>query len=132
MVMTDPVADMLTRIRNGLERTKDSVDVPRSKLKAGVCEQLKEQGYILDYKSIRDKRQGKLRIYLKYGPGGDPVIQELNRISKPGRRRYVGVDEIPNVKAGLGIAILSTPEGVLIGREAKKKNVGGELLCEVW
>lgn len=132
MVMTDPVADMLSRIRNGLIRRKDSVDVPRSNLKAGICDQLKEEGFILDYKSIKDKRQGKLRIYLKYGPEDEPVIRELKRVSKPGLRRYVGVEEIPNVKEGLGVALLSTPNGVLTGRQARDARVGGELLCEVW
>ncbi|MFB6356917.1 MAG: 30S ribosomal protein S8 [bacterium] len=132
MVMTDPVADMLTRIRNALGRNADNVDVPASKLKQGICDKLKEQGYIIDYNFIKNKEQGILRLYLKYGPDGEAVINELERISKPGLRKYVGVDEIPRVKSGLGVALLSTSNGVLTGREAREENVGGEHLCEVW
>ncbi len=132
MQVTDPVADMLSRINNALVREQNVVDIPASKLKRGICEKLEEQGFIRDFKNIRNPRQGILRIYLKYGPGDDSVISGLNRVSSPGRREYVGVDDIPLVKSGLGIALLTTPEGVLTGQEARDHNVGGELLCEVW
>ncbi len=132
VAVDDPVSDMLTRIRNALDRNNDRVDVPASKLKEGISEVLLEEGYILDFKTIRNPRQGTLRLYLKYGPDGESIMDRLEKISKPGRRQYVSVDEIEPVKSGLGIAILSTPEGVLSGREARDRNVGGEFLCEVW
>jgi small subunit ribosomal protein S8 len=132
MQTTDPVSDLLTRIRNGLVREKERVDVPASNLKEGIVEKLIEQGYIRDYKYINNNKQGIIRVLLKYGPGDEPVISELERLSKPGRRRYVSVDEIPTVKSGLGIALLSTSNGVLTDQEAREQNVGGELLCEIW
>lgn len=132
MNVTDPVGDMLARLKNGLHREAENVDIPASELKEGLCKKLLEQGYITDYKFIRTPRQGNLRVYLKYDDGGDSVISELERKSKPSRRVYLKVDEIPVVKSGLGIALLTTPEGVLTGREAREKNVGGEFLCEVW
>lgn len=132
MQTTDPVADLLTRIRNGLVRNKDRVDVPASNLKEGIVDKLIEQGYVRGYKYINNNKQGLLRVLLKYGPEGEPVISELKRSSIPSRRQYVGVDEIPSVKSGLGIALLSTSNGVLTDLEAREENVGGELLCEVW
>ena len=132
MSMTDPVADMLTRLRNGINRKKECVDIPASKLKEGVCRKLFDQGYIRDVKSIGNKRQGILRVYLKYDDEGKSLISALERKSKPSLRVYLGVDEIPIVKSGLGIAMLSTPRGVLTGKEARDQNVGGEFLCEVW
>ncbi|MFB6344639.1 MAG: 30S ribosomal protein S8 [bacterium] len=132
VAVDDPVADMLTRIRNALDRDKDRVDIPSSQVKEGVAEVLLEEGYILDFKNIRNPRQGTLRLYLKYDPQGDPVIDTMKKISKPGRRHYIGADEIEPVKSGLGISILSTPKGVLSGRQARDKNVGGAYLCEVW
>lgn len=132
MQVTDPVADMLSRIDNALDRRKNVVDIPASKLKKGISQKLKEQGFIRDFKNIRNPRQGILRLYLKYGPEEESVISDLESISSPGRREYVGVDEIPLIKSGLGIALLTTPEGVLTGQEARDQNVGGELLCEVW
>lgn len=132
VAVDDPVADMLTRIRNALDRDKDRVDIPSSQIKEGIANVLLDEGYILDFKNIRNPRQGTLRLYLKYGPDGDPVIDTMKKISKPGRRQYVGADDIKPVKSGLGISILSTPEGVLSGRQARSENVGGEFLCEVW
>jgi len=130
--VTDPVADMLTRVNNALVRKQDVVDIPSSSLKRGIAKKLLDEGFIIDYKNIRNPRQGTLRLHLKYGPNDESVIQGLKRVSKPGRRRYVGVEEIPLVKSGLGIALLTTPKGVLTGREARAENVGGEFLCEVW
>lgn len=132
VAVDDPVSDMLARIRNALDRDKPRVDIPASSLKEGISEVLLEEGYILDFKTIRNPRQGTLRLYLKYGPDEEPIIETLKKISKPGRRKYVGADEIDPVKSGLGISILSTPEGVLSGRDARDKNVGGEYLCQVW
>ncbi len=132
MNVTDPVADMLTRVNNALVRKQDVVDIPSSSLKRGIAKKLLDEGFIIDYKNIRNPRQGTLRLHLKYGPNDESVIQGLKRVSKPGRRRYVGVEEIPLVKSGLGIALLTTPKGVLTGREARAENVGGEFLCEVW
>lgn len=132
MQTTDPVSDLLTRIRNGLVREKERVDVPASNLKEGIVEKLIQEGYVRDYKYINNNKQGIIRVLLKYGPGNDPVISDIDRLSKPGRRRYVGVEDIPTVKSGLGIALLSTSNGVLTDHEAREQNVGGELLCEVW
>lgn len=132
VAVDDPVSDMLTRIRNALDRDKDRVDIPASKLKEGISDVFLEEGYILDFKKIRNPRQGTLRLYLKYGPDDEPIIDKLEKVSTPGRREYVSVDEIEPVKSGLGISILSTPEGVLSGRQARERNVGGEYLCEVW
>lgn len=132
VAVDDPVSDMLTRIRNALDRDKDRVDIPASQLKEGISEVFLEEGYILDFKKIRNPRQGTLRLYLKYGPDDEPIIDKLEKVSTPGRREYVSVDEIEPVKSGLGISILSTPEGVLSGRQARERNVGGEYLCEVW
>ncbi len=133
MVMTDPLADMLTRIRNANKAKHEKVDVPASNLKAQIARILKEEGYIKNYKLIKDGRQGILRIYLKYeGDRKNPVISGLMTISRPGLRRYVKKEEIPQVLRGLGTAILSTSKGVLTDKEARKLNVGGELLCTVW
>jgi small subunit ribosomal protein S8 len=132
VAVDDPVSDMLARIRNALDRSKDRVDIPASKLKEGVSDVLLDEGYILDHKKIRNPRQGTLRLYLKYGPNDEPIIDTLQKVSKPGRREYVSVDEIEPVKSGLGISILSTPKGVLSGRDAREENVGGEYLCKVW
>jgi small subunit ribosomal protein S8 len=131
-MVTDPVADMLTRIRNGSLAEHEKVDIPSSKLRVRLAEILKEEGFIKNFRLIEDKRQGVLRIYLKYGPGQERVISGLRRVSKPGRRRYVGADRIPSVLGGMGVAILSTPQGVLTDRESRKAKVGGEVLCYVW
>ena len=131
-MVTDPVADMLTRIRNGSLAEHEKVDIPSSKLRVRLAEILKEEGFIKNFRLIEDKRQGVLRVYLKYGPGQERVISGLRRVSKPGRRLYVGADRIPSVLGGMGVAILSTPQGVLTDRESRKAKVGGEVLCYVW
>jgi len=131
-VMVDPIADMLTRIRNANMALHDRVDIPGSRLKRAVAEVLKKEGYIRDYEWIDDDKQGILRIYLKYGPGKQRVITGIKRISRPGLRVYCKKDEIPRVLGGLGIAILSTSKGVLADREARKLGVGGEVICYVW
>ena len=131
-MVTDPVADMLTRIRNGSLAEHEKVDIPSSKLRVRLAEILKEEGFIKNFRLIEDKRQGVLRVYLKYGPSQERVISGLRRVSKPGRRLYVGADRIPSVLGGMGVAILSTPQGVLTDRESRKAKVGGEVLCYVW
>ena len=131
-MVTDPVADMLARIRNGSLAEHEKVDIPSSKLRVRLAEILKEEGFIKNVRLIEDKRQGVLRVYLKYGPGQERVISGLRRVSKPGKRLYVGADRIPSVLGGMGVAILSTPQGVLTDRESRKAKVGGEVLCYVW
>ena len=131
-MVTDPIADMLARIRNGSLAEHEKVDIPSSRLKVRLAEILKEEGFIKNFRLIEDKRQGVLRVYLKYGPGQERVISGLRRVSKPGRRLYVGADRIPSVLGGMGVAILSTPRGVLTDRESRKAKVGGEVLCYVW
>ena len=132
MSMTDPIADMLTRIRNGKMAKLQKVDVPSSNMKVSLANVLKSEGFIKNYKVIADQKQGILRIYLKYIDEKDSVITEITRISKPGSRRYVKGDEIPSVKSGMGIAILSTSKGVVSDRIAREAGVGGELICTVW
>ena len=131
-MMTDPIADMLTRIRNGSKAKLEKVDIPSSKLKLEIAKILKDEGYIKNLKMVKDRRQGVIRVYLKYTDEEVPVIQGLKRVSKPGCRVYAGNDAIPKVLAGLGVAILSTPNGIQTGKQAKKDNVGGEVLCHVW
>lgn len=132
MVMTDPIADLLTRIRNANMVYHESLEVPSSKLKKEIVEILKREGFIRDYEYIEDNKQGILRIYLKYGPNNERVITGLKRISKPGLRIYVKADEVPKVLNGLGIAILSTSKGVLTDKEARAQHVGGEVIAYVW
>ncbi|MFS8651368.1 MAG: 30S ribosomal protein S8 [Caldibacillus sp.] len=132
MVMTDPIADLLTRIRNANMVYHESLEVPSSKLKKEIVEILKREGFIRDYEYIEDNKQGILRIYLKYGPNKERVITGLKRISKPGLRIYVKADEVPKVLNGLGIAILSTSKGVLTDKEARAQHVGGEVIAYVW
>lgn len=131
-MMTDPIADMLTRIRNAIRVKADKVDIPASRMKIEIAKILKEEGFIKSYKIIKDKKQGIIRINLKYTPEGESVISDLQRISKPGRRVYVSKDEIPYVMGGLGIAILTTSKGVMTDKECRLKGVGGEVLCYVW
>jgi small subunit ribosomal protein S8 len=131
MSLSDPTADMLTRIRNGLIARHSTVNVRASKLCEGVCRVMKEQGYIEDYKRIEDNKQGLLRVYLKYGPRGEDVVTELRRVSKPGKRVYSGADGLPRPMGGMGISIVSTSAGVLSDKECREKNVGGEVLCTV-
>lgn len=130
-MMTDPIADMLTRIRNAGSAGHRWVDMPISKLKVEIARLLTESHYVFDHKVLDDGHHGVLRVYLKYYDGA-PVIRHLERVSRPGRRRYVGSSEIPRVRNGLGMAILSTPRGVMSDRAARKNGVGGELLALVW
>ncbi len=131
-MMTDPIADMLTRIRNASKAKHEKVDIPSSKLKIEIAKILKDEGYVKNVKLVKDRRQGLIRVYLKYTDAETPVIQGLKRVSRPGRRVYTGSDTIPRVMAGLGTAILSTPRGIQTGKQARKDNVGGEVLCHVW
>jgi small subunit ribosomal protein S8 len=132
MVMTDPVADYLTRIRNANNVLKETVEIPASNLKKSMTEILKREGFIKDFEYIEDGKQGVIRIYLKYAPNKEKVVIGLKRISKPGLRVHVNKDEIPKVLGGLGIAILSTSKGILTDKEARKELVGGEVICYVW
>ena len=132
MSMSDPVADMLTRIRNGIMASYETVDIPGSKLKINVAKILKAEGFIRNFKLIADPRQGIIRVFLKYDKDGESVIEGLKRISKPSCRVYSGADDIPKVLNGYGINIVSTSQGLLTDREAKQKRVGGEVLCSVW
>ena len=132
MSMTDPMADLLTRIRNAGMAGHAKLDIPSSNVKVAVANVLKDLGYIKNLKTISDSKQGVLRIYLKYDNNQEPVIHEIKRISTPGRRVYVGKDEIPRIKNGLGASILSTSKGVLDDITARKEQVGGEVICTVW
>ena len=132
MNLTDPVADFLTRIRNSIRARHQKLDVPASKLKAEIARILKEEGYIANYKPTEENGQKVIRVYLKYGPNNEAVIRDLQRVSRPGCRVYVGSKEIPRILGGLGINILTTPKGVMTGRQARREGVGGEILCEVW
>jgi small subunit ribosomal protein S8 len=130
-MMTDPIADMLTRLRNAGQAGHRWADMPVSKLKVEIARILKENHYVFDFKVLDDGRHGVLRVYLKYHEG-QPIIRHLERVSKPGRRQYVGAGDVPRVRNGLGMAILSTSRGVLSDRGARKEGVGGELLALVW
>jgi small subunit ribosomal protein S8 len=132
MAVSDPIADMLTRIRNANLARHEHVLVPASKLKLEIAKVLKAQGYIQKYDLVDDKRHGQLRVHLRYSEDRDPVITGLRRISKPGLRTYVDAHHIPRVMGGLGVAVLSTSRGVLTDREARRRRVGGEVLCYVW
>ncbi|MFD1428208.1 small subunit ribosomal protein S8 [Kroppenstedtia sanguinis] len=132
MVMTDPIADMLTRIRNANQVRHESLELPASKLKREIADILKREGFIRDAEYIEDGKQGVLRIFLKYGPNNERVITGLKRISKPGLRVYVNKNEIPRVLRGLGIAVLSTSKGVMTDKEARQSSVGGEVLAYIW
>jgi len=127
----DPIADMLTRIRNANRVGRKMVLIPKSKICTGIAQVLKDEGYIEEYDVIDDAQQGQIRVKLKYSLAGDKVIHELDRQSKPGRRMYRKVEELPNVLNGLGIAVVSTSKGVMSDRKARQENVGGELLCTV-
>lgn len=130
--ISDPVADYLSRIRNAQAANHRHVDIPASRVKRAMTQILVEKGYIKNYLNIDDGKQGLLRLYLKYDEAGNPVIRELNRVSKPGRRRYVGADDLPRVRNGLGIAIVSTSQGVMSDKEARRIRVGGEVLATVF
>ena len=133
MSMTDPVADMLSRIRNGIQAHHDRVEIPASKLKVEIARILKSECFIRNYALVdKDATQATLRVDLKYSPDGEPVIHGIERISRPGRRVYRNKQEIPSVLGGLGLAIVSTSKGVLAGHDAAKNGIGGEVLCQVW
>ena len=132
MVMTDPIADMLTRIRNGFRIGVPSVDVPSSSIKLAVLEVLQREGFIDRFDIVEKPVQNDLKVFLKYGPEGESVIRRIRRVSKPGRRWYAKVAEVKPVLSGMGIQVLSTSKGVLSDREAREAGVGGEVLCEVW
>jgi small subunit ribosomal protein S8 len=131
MSLSDPIADMLTRIRNALRNHSQAVNVRASKICEGICKVLKSEGYIEDYQRVEDGPQGLLRVYLKYGPLGEDVITELTRVSRPGRRVHAGVADLPRPLNGLGIYVVSTSRGVLSDRQCREVNVGGEVLCVV-
>ncbi len=131
-MLTDPIADLLTRIRNAAAARQTKTEVPASRLKIGVARILKEQGYITNYRVAEDNGKRTIKVYLKYAPDSRPVISKIERVSKPGRRVYVGAKEIPRVIGGLGINILTTSHGVMTGKEAGDKGVGGEILCSVY
>jgi small subunit ribosomal protein S8 len=133
MSFTDPIGDMLSRIRNASSARHEKVLIPSSNLKVRIAEVLKQEGFIKDYVLHRDEaKQGAITVLLKYGPDREPAISEIKRVSKPGLRRYVSTGSIPRVLNGMGIAILSTSKGVMVDREARKQKVGGELICTVW
>ncbi|MCT6823294.1 MAG: 30S ribosomal protein S8 [Apilactobacillus sp.] len=132
MSMTDPIADFLTRIRNANMVRHDSVEVPASKIKKNIAEILKREGFVRDVEYVEDDKQGVIRVFLKYGKNNERVITGLKRISKPGLRSYVKSDSIPKVLNGLGIAIISTSEGVITDKEARAKKIGGEVLAYIW
>lgn len=132
MTMTDPIADMLTRIRNANMRVKESVDIPRSNTKCEIARVLKAEGFIKDYKEVEAGAQGAIRIYLKYGHQKEKVIRQLKRESKPGRRSYKKAEDLTIVLGGVGIAIVSTSKGIMSDKECRKANTGGEIICTVW
>ena len=131
-MMTDPIADLLTRIRNASRAEHEKVDIPASKLKVRITEILKSEGFIKNFRLMEEKKPGTLRVYLKYGVGNERVISGLVRVSRPGRRIYVGKDKIPSILGGMGVAILSTSRGVMTDREVRKQGLGGEVLAYVW
>jgi len=129
---SDPIADLLTRIRNASRAEHEKVDIPSSKLKVRMAEILKDEGFIKNFRVLDDAKQGTLRVYLKYGPGNEKVISGLVRVSTPGRRIYVTHDKIPSILGGMGVTLVSTSRGVLTDRDARKERVGGEVLAYVW
>jgi small subunit ribosomal protein S8 len=131
-MMSDPIADLLTRIRNASRAEHEKCDIPASKLKLKITEVLKEEGFVKNYRLIEDGKQGTLRVYLKYGAGGEKIISGLVRVSRPGRRVYVSKDKVPSILGGMGTAILSTSRGVMTDRETKRQHLGGEVLAYVW
>ena len=132
MHITDTIADMLTRIRNANSAKHDTVDIPASNMKKAIAQILLDEGYIKSFTVVEDGKQGTIRVVLKYGQGKTPVIQGLRRVSKPGLRIYTSCEDMPRVMKGLGVAILSTKKGVMTDRQARKENVGGEVLAFIW
>ncbi len=131
-MMTDPIADMLTRVRNANNVRHKTVEIPASNVKRSIANILKQEGFIKDYEFIKDNKQGILRVHLKYGPNQEKIISGLKRISKPGLRVYVKKDELPKVLGGMGIAVISTSQGLMSDRQARKTGSGGEVLCYIW
>jgi len=131
-MMTDPIADMLTRIRNAYKARFEKVEMPASKMKMSILQALKNEGYVKGYKMLTEGNKAQLQVSLKYDARKQPAVSELRRLSKPGRRIYVNKDEIPQIKSGLGLAILSTSKGIITDRQARKEGVGGELICSCW
>ncbi len=131
MTMTDPVSDLLSRIRNAIGAKHETVDVPMSRMKLEIAKILKDEGYIANYTVPQDASHGMLRIHLRYGPGKTPAISEMNRVSRPGCRVYTRKTEIPDVLGGMGISIISTSRGVFTGKQAREKGLGGEVLCTI-
>ena len=131
-MLSDPIADFLTRIRNASRAEHEKVDIPSSKLKLRMAEILKDEGFIKNFRVIEDNKQGVLRVYLKYGAGSEKIISGIVRVSRPGRRIYVTKDKIPTILGGMGVAILSTSAGVMTDRQVKKQHLGGEVLAYVW
>jgi small subunit ribosomal protein S8 len=131
-MMTDPIADMLTRIRNAYKARFEKVEMPASKMKMSILQALKNEGYVKGYKLLTEGNKAQLQVSLKYDARKQPAVAELRRLSKPGRRIYVSKDEIPQIKSGLGLAILSTSKGIITDRQARKEGVGGELICSCW
>jgi small subunit ribosomal protein S8 len=132
MAITDPIADMLTRIRNANERKKDKVDMPASKMKEAMLKILQEEGFISNYKRISDHKQGILRVYMKYSPKGERVIMGIRRVSKPGQKCYKKAEQIGKVYKGMGISIVSTPQGLMVDKKCRQLKIGGEVLCNIW
>ncbi len=128
----DRLADMLTIIRNGNMKSKEYVDIPSSKLKHNVVKILKEEGFIKGFKNIENNKQGIIRVYLKYGPNKEKLINNISRVSKPSRRVYSAANEMPKLKSGLGVRILTTSKGVMTDKTAKEQKIGGEILCQIW
>ncbi|HEX7581174.1 MAG TPA: 30S ribosomal protein S8 [Thermoanaerobaculia bacterium] len=128
----DPISDLLTRVRNGLSARHEKIDAPSSRFKVELARILKDEGFIKNFKVLDDRGAGLLRLYLKYDDAGRPVIHGLSRVSRPGRRLYRGKDALPQVLGGLGVAIVSTSQGLLTGQDARKRGVGGEIVCSVW
>lgn len=131
-MLTDPIADMLTRIRNSLLIRNEKIDMPASRMKVEIAKILKDEGFIKSYKIIKDKKQGILRLTPKYGPDGKPLISGLKRVSTPGRRVYLGKEKMPKVMGGVGIAIITTSKGILTDKDCRREGVGGEVLCYIW
>lgn len=132
MAMTDPIADMITRLRNAIKAKHPTVDLPQSSLKDQILKLLKDEGYIDNYYKVEDEKHGVIRVELKYNKEGQGVIKKIKRVSKPGLRIYVKKDKIPKLQGGFGTVILSTSKGMLTGKDAGKKNIGGEIICEVY
>lgn len=132
MTMTDPIADFLTCIRNAVQANKDRCDVPASRIKLELAKILQEQGFIRTFKVIQEGPQGTLRLYLRYSGEGEPAIRGIERVSKPGRRVYRGVEDLPMIRAGIGVAVISTSKGLMTDAVARESRVGGEVMCRVW